>query len=55
MQDQVAQAIQMLKTCDVAPTPEPDASIAEQLQQLQQRVLALEKQLAKLTEKGESK
>ena len=55
MQDQVAQAIQMHKTCDVAPTPEPDASIAEQLQQLQQRVLALEKQLAKLTEKGESK
>jgi hypothetical protein len=58
MQDQVAQAIRMVKLCDVPQPENPMHSSPGQpsaIAKLEARVRSLEKQLAKLTKKSESK
>ena len=55
MQDQVANAIRLLRTVDVPPPKELDVSLAQKVEMLQERVAKLEQALAKLTEKGAEK
>ena len=50
MQDQVANAIRMLRTLDVPPPKELDVSLAQKVATLQERVAKLEQAIAKLTE-----
>lgn len=55
MQDQVAQAIRLVRACDVPPSPEQlerQVSTADRIEQLERRVKALEE---KLGEAGKSK
>lgn len=51
MQDQVANAIRLLRTVDVEPPKELDISLAQKVEMLQERVAKLEQALAKQTEK----
>lgn len=55
MQDQVANAIRLLRTVDVPPPKELDTSLAQKVEMLQERVAKLEQALAKLTEKAAEK
>jgi hypothetical protein len=51
MQDQVANAIRMLRLVDVPPAQPPVQGLTEQIEALQDRVAKLEKALEKLTDK----
>ena len=51
MQDQVANAIRMLRLVDTPPAVPPAQGLADQIEALQDRIARLEKALEKMTEK----